>query len=151
MTTTHPPRTTDHDSWAQPSRPPRRPSRRLLSRDECEAWIAGHHEARLGFWTGRGRRFVVIGYAVTAHEVLLLMPECHPATGYVVGSAVTLEVDGALTGGGWESVRAVGVASSEDQQEAGSWHPYGASWPPGIATHAVHVPLAELEGFVRAA
>ena len=147
MTTSHPLPQTDH---APPGRPAPR-ERRSLSRDECEAWIAGHDEARLGFQTGRGHRSVVVAYEVSAHEVLLLLPEYHPATGYVVGLPVTLEVEGASTEGSWESVRASGVAYPGDQREARSWHPHGASWPSGVATHPVHVPLELLEGlFTRA-
>ena len=124
---------------------------RRLSRAECTAWIVGHDEARLGFDTGRGHRSVVVGYAVEADGVFLELPEYHPATGYVLGSPVTLEVEDALAGGSWESVRASGVAALVDPRRAGSVHPYGAGWPPGIATHTVRVPLAELEGVVRAA
>jgi len=124
---------------------------RHLSRAECEAWIAGHEEARLGFDTGCGHRSVVVGYAVQADEVVMLLPEYHPATGYVLGSTVTLEVEDSLAEGSWESVRASGVAYPGDVSEVDSVHPYGADWPPGIATHPVHVPLARLEGVVRAA
>ena len=147
MPITRPVRQTDQ---ARPDRPAP-PESRHLSRAECEAWIAGHDEARLGFETGRGHRSVVVGYEVSAHEILLLLPEYHPATGYVVGAPVTLEVEGASTGGSWESVRASGVAYPGDPKEARSWHPYGASWPSGVATHAVHVPLEQVEGVLIAA
>ena len=122
-----------------------------LTRVECEAWIADHGEARLGFDTGRGRRSVVVAYAVGADEVLLLLPEYHPATGYVLGAPVTLDVEAARTDGRWESVRASGVAYGVDQDDAEPFEPRGASWPSGVATHAVHVPLDRLEGVVRAA
>ena len=130
---------------------PVHPEPRHLSRAECAAWIAEHDEARLGFETGRGHRSVVVGYAVGADEVLLLLPEYHPATGYVLGSPVTLEVEAPLAEGSFETVRARGVAYPGDVAEARALHPYGAGWPAGVATHAVHVPLAELEGVVRAA
>jgi len=128
-----------------------RPETRALSRAECEEWIAGHDEARLGFDTGRGHRSVVVGYAVGAAEVLLLLPEYHPATGYVMGAPVTLEVEAAVAEDTFESVRATGVAYPGSATEAESWHPYGASWPPGVAAHPVHVPLEELEGALHAA
>lgn len=122
-----------------------------LTREECEAWIAGHVEARLGFDTGRGRRSVVVTYSAGADEVLLLLPEYHPATGYVVGSSVTLDVEAARTDGRWESVRASGIAYGGDDTVADQLRPDGASWPSGVATHAVHVPFASIEGVVRAA
>ncbi len=121
-----------------------------LTRAECEAWIVGHAEARLGFDTGRGRRSVVVTYTTSADEVLLLLPEYHPATGYVLGAAVTLEVEAARSDGRWESVRASGVAYGTDGASSEP-HPRGASWPSGVATHAVHVPFDRLEGVLRAA
>jgi hypothetical protein len=124
---------------------------RRLSRAECRAWIATHDEARLRFQTGRGPRSVVVGYALAPGEVVLLLPEYHPATGYLVDAAVTIEVEGASGDGVWESVRASGVAYRGAPAEAATLHPYGARWPTGVATHTVHVPLAEVEGVVRAA
>jgi hypothetical protein len=124
---------------------------RNLTRAECEAWIVGHDEARLGFDTGRGHRSVVVGYAIRADEVVLLLPEYHPATGYLVDAAVTLEVEGASGDGVWESVRACGVAYLGAPAEDATAHPRGAAWPAVVATHTVHVPLAEVEGLVRAA
>ena len=131
--------------------PSREPAVHALTRTECEVWIAGHVEARLGFETGRGHRSVVVTYATRRDEVLLLLPEYHPATGYLLGSFVTLDVEAPATDGGWESVRASGVAYPGDDAEAGSVHPVGASWPAGVATHPVHVPLDRLEGVLRAA
>lgn len=126
---------------------------RPLSPAECRRWLADHAVARLGFETGRGHRSVVVGYDVSiegdADEVLLLLPEYHPATGYVVGAAVTIEVEDRADGR-WESVRATGVAYLDDSG-ADRPAPYGARWPEGVATHEVHVPLARVEGFVRAA
>ena len=144
---------TANDLQHRPGRPelPSTGQPRHLSRAECEAWVAEHDEARLGFDTGRGHRSVVVGYEVRADEVVMLLPEYHPATGYVLGSTVTMEVEASLSGGSWESVRVSGVAHPGDVSEVGSVHPYGASWPPGVATHPVHVPLARLEGEVRAA
>ncbi len=121
-----------------------------LTRVECEAWITGHAEARLGFDTGRGRRSVVVTYTAGVDEILLVLPEYHPATGYVVGSSVTLEVEAARSDGRWECVRASGVAYGSDGASSEP-HPRGASWPSGVATHAVRVPLDRVEGVVRAA
>lgn len=125
---------------------------RQLSPAECRRWLAQHAVGRLGFQTGRGPRSVVIGYDVRIEgdvdEVLLLLPEYHPATGYVVGSPVTIEVEDE-TRDGWETVRATGVAYLETGPDPAQ--PYGARWPEGVATHEVHVPLARLEGVVRAA
>ena len=69
----------------------------------------------------------------------------------MLGSTVTVDVEASLAEGAWESVRVSGVAYPGDLSEVGSLHPYGADWPPGVATHPVHVPLARLEGVVRAA
>ncbi len=137
-----------------PSRPRRgrpQPEPRSLTRAECRAWIAGHDEARLRFDTGRGPRSMVVGYAVRADEVLLLLPEYHPATGYLLDAPVVLEVEGAGDEGTWESVRASGVAYGGPAGESVSVRPYGASWPSGVATHTVHVPLDRVEGDLRAA
>jgi hypothetical protein len=122
-----------------------------LSGVRCREWIAQHEEARLGFETGHGPRSVVIGYAVCGDEVVLLLPEYHPATGYLVDAPVTLEVEGASASGAWVAVRASGVAHPGAATERDVVHPYGATWPEGVATHTVHVPLAHLEGLVRAA
>ena len=124
---------------------------RHLSRAECHAWIFGHDEARLGFDTGRGHRSVVVTYAARADEVLLLLPEYHPAAGYVLGSRVTLDVEATRTDGRWETVRASGVAYEGDDLEGGAGRPGHGSWPPGVVTHTVHVPFASVEGVVRAA
>ena len=121
-----------------------------LTRAECEAWIADHAEARLGFDTGRGHRSVVVSYVLLTGEVLILLPEYHPATGYAPGSRVTLDVEATRTDGRWESVRASGVAYGGDR-EPGLARLASASWPAGVATHTVHVPLALVEGEVRAA
>lgn len=143
MTTAHRP---------APSRnAPARPEARSLTRAECRAWIAGHDEARLRFDTGRGPRSVVVGYAVRADEVLLLLPEYHPATGYLLDAPVVLEVDGAAPEGAWETVRASGVAYLGRTDESVPVRPYGASWPPGVAARTVHVPLDRVEGVLRAA
>ena len=129
-----------------PSSPPRP---RQLTRAECRAWVADHDEARLGFDTGRGPRSVVVGYSLRGDEVVLVLPEYHPATGYVDGAAVPLEVEGPTAGGSWELVRALGVAYRGTASEAGAVRPYGAAWPSGVAAHTVHIPLARLEGLGR--
>lgn len=123
---------------------------RRLDVAECRAWIVGHDEARLGFDTGRGHRSVVVAYTVGADEILLLLPEYHPATGYLVDAQVTLEVEGAPVQGAWKTVRASGLAYLGRPSDT-AVHPRGASWPPGVATHTVHVPLARVEGVLRAA
>lgn len=129
------------------------PQQRGLSPSECRHRLAQHAVARLGFETGRGPRSVVVGYDVAvegdADEVLLLLPEYHPATGYVVGAPVTIEVED-RTDGGWEVVRATGIAYLGTDGPSRT-RPYGALWPAGVATHEVHVPIARVECVVRAA
>jgi hypothetical protein len=123
---------------------------RRLDLAECRAWIVGHDEARLGFDTGRGHRSVVVAYVVGTDEILLLLPEYHPATGYLADAQVTLDVEGVPAEGSWSTVRASGLAYLGLASDT-AVHPRGASWPPGVATHTVHVPLAQVEGVLRAA
>lgn len=126
-----------------PAADERRNGSRALSRAECEAWIARHHEARLGYQTGRGHRSVVVPYILAAHEVVLVLPEYHPATGYLLDAPVTLDVEASAVRGAWEDVRVSGVAYPAADPEV------APGWPDGVATHTVRIPLTRLEGVLR--
>ena len=65
-----------------------------LTRPECRTWLEAHHEGRLGYRSGLGRRAVVTSYAVAGEQVVFRVPEYNPVLQYAPGTQVTLEVDG---------------------------------------------------------
>ena len=129
---------------------------RALTPGECRRWLQQHHEGRLGYQSGRGPRSVVVSYAIAGDEVLVRVPDYNDIAQYAPGTRVTLAVDGTVEptvpgGPAIEEVSVAGVAEhagQADQPEVESVR-FDESWPTGIKTSVVSLPLTQLTGVQR--
>jgi len=123
-----------------------------LTGPECRAWLSERSEGRLGHQTGRGRRTVVVNYAVTDDQVVVRLPEYNEICQYALGRLVTLNVSGtcsntrlrtevAVTGVGHFREGDVDLPDTVDLAE---------HWPAGMATHLMCLDLSDIEGSARA-
>ena len=121
---------------------------------DCLIWLGRHHEGRLGYSSGRGKQSVVVTYALVGDQILLQVPEYNDITQYAPGAKVSLAVDGevepmsvAQPGRRIDAMTVTGTAALSS--EGGRWSPVAAlfeeSWPAGIRTSIVSVPLTGLE------
>ena len=130
---------------------------RPLTSSECRRWLQEHHEGRLGYLSGRGPRSVVVSYALADDHILMRVPDYNDIAQYAPGSQVTLAVDGLVESDSpskpeVEEVSVTGIAAQAD----GASSPVDAgrfdeSWPSGIKTSVVSLPLTQLNGVERRA
>ena len=127
-------------------------SMRLLTAVECRSWLRSHTEGRLGYLSGRGLRWVVVCCALSWDDkIVLRVPEYNEVGQYAPGERVTIGVDGMTSLGCQQTVRVSGravVLPDPSVRELNGWG--GESWPSGISTSTVALPLEEVHGFVKA-
>jgi hypothetical protein len=131
--------------------------RQPTSRD-CRIWLSQHHEGRLGYVSGRGPRSVVVIYALVDNQILLQVPEYNEITQYAPGAKVSLAIDAEVepmsvnwAGRTINAITVTGTAALAS--ERGRWSTaaglFEESWPAGIRTSIVSLPLTGLEVLER--
>lgn len=122
---------------------------RQLSHRECREWLTTHGEGRLGYTTGRGVRSVVVSYCISGEQIVVRLPDYNDIVQYAPGSEVIFEVeDQTDTVPGYETVSVSGTAElTQDEDEQFDNIDFAESWPDGIATSLVYLPLTAVEGF----
>ncbi len=112
-----------------------------LTGPECRAWISERSEGRLGHQTGRGRRTVVVNYAVTDDQVVLRLPEYNEICQYALGRLVTLNVSGTCSNT-WlrTEVAVTGVGHFPEERRRPSGHRRSCRALAGRHGDAHHVP-----------
>jgi len=124
-------------------------SGQTLTKVECRSSISNHDQGRLGYTTGRGPRAVVVSYAVTDDQVVVLLPEYNEICQYAPERQITLCVSGltsttftevVVTGIGHLAENQAGIAGTVDLPE---------HWPTGVSTHLMCLDIAHLEGSTR--
>jgi hypothetical protein len=121
---------------------------------DCRSWLGQRHEGRLGYLSGRGKQSVVVTYALVGDHILLQVPEYNDITQYAPGAQVSLAVDGgvepmsvAQPGRTIDAIIVTGTAALAS--EGDRWSTCAAlfeeSWPAGIRTSIVSLPLTGLE------
>ena len=132
---------------------------RSLSLAECRRWLQQHHEGRLSYLSGRGPRSVVVSYAVAGDEVLVRVPDYNDIAQYAPGAEVTLAVDGVVEPNPPSSpeIEEVSVTGIAAQADAAHRPPqvdtvrFDESWPTGVKTSVVSLPMTQLTGVQRRA
>ena len=126
---------------------------RPLTASECHHWLRGHHEGRLGYLSGRGQRAVVVSYTVAGPLILVQVPDYNDIAQYAPGAAVTLAVDGTAEstpagGPATSAVTVTGTAAYVDEttRPPVDSAPFEESWPTGIKTSVVALPMTNVEG-----
>lgn len=123
---------------------------REMSRTECHQVLTSHAEGRLGYCSGKGPRSVVVSYAVSGEQIVVRLPDYNDIVQYAPGEEVTLEVeDLAASGPSGERVSVCGTAALVAPEDELGGVDFAESWPPGIATSVVCLPLTAVEGFER--
>ena len=121
---------------------------RRLSRRECHDWLTSHGEGRLGYTSGRGPRSVVVSYSMADEQIVVRLPDYNEVVQYAPGSAVTFEVEGQTdTVPAHETVSVSGTAELAGPGQAFLDVAFAESWPDGVATSLVCLPLTAVEGF----
>jgi nitroimidazol reductase NimA-like FMN-containing flavoprotein (pyridoxamine 5'-phosphate oxidase superfamily) len=128
-----------------------RPTRRL-SQAECHEWLTSHRQGRLGYSSGRGPRSVVVNYSVADEQIVVRVPDYNDIAHYAPGSPVTFDVedDPAEPAARPEAVSVSGTAALVDHADELGGVTFAESWPEGVTTAVVRVPLTAVEGFERA-
>jgi hypothetical protein len=127
---------------------------RGMSYGECRIWVDHHSEGQLGYIGGRGRRLVVVTYAVTGDQILFLVPAYNEITQYVPGKEVTFQVAGESSGPApryYNTVSVTGTANLPRLEQAPIVRRtnFVELWPPDVTTSVICLPMAELEGSGR--
>jgi len=125
------------------------PRERRLTIGECQDWLHSHREGRLGYQTGRGPRSVVVCYALSGGQIMFQLPDYNDIVHYAPGEEVELEVEGTKPAtGDYDTVCVKGKAalvsrrSSPEPSEAA----FAETWPEGISTSVICLPLTHVEG-----
>ena len=123
-------------------------SGRTLTKVECRSSISDHDEGRLSYPTGRGPRAVVVSYAVTDDQVVVLLPEYNEICQYAPGRQITMRVS-ALTTNTFTEVVVTGIGHLDENPAciAGTVD-LPEHWPAGVSTHLVCLDLFHLEGSI---
>jgi len=126
------------------------PARRL-SPAECTDWLSSHREGRLGYTTGRGPRSVVVSYALADNQIVVRVPDYNDIAHYAPGASVTFDVedDQAESDPRPETVSVSGTAKLVHQSDQLGEVQFAESWPDGVGTAVVSLPLTAVEGFER--
>lgn len=120
---------------------------RRLTRGECRDWLTSHRQGRLGYSSGRGPRSVVVSYCLLDEQIVVRLPDYNDIVHYAPGSQVVFEVeDQTDTVPGYETVSVTGMAELVDTDEQFDLD-FAESWPDGVATSLVFLPLTAVEGF----
>jgi len=124
---------------------------RRLSPSECRRWLDNHQEGRLAYGSGRGPRSVVVSYTVAEEQIVVRLPDYHEIVHYAPGAVVTFEVED-LTGTvpGLETVSVSGTAALVCGDERLTDVSFVESWPAGVSTSVVRLPMTAVEGYGRA-
>lgn len=123
---------------------------RRLSPTECRHWLANHHVGRLAYTSGRGPRAVVVSYAMADEFIVVRLPDYNDIVHYAPGAVVSFEVEDVTeTVAGVESVSVLGTAAlvRPGDDLAAS---LAESWPEGVVTSVIALPLTAVEGYERA-
>lgn len=120
---------------------------RRLTRRECQDWLTSHGEGRLGYTSGRGPRSVVVSYAMAGEQIVVRLPHYNEVVQYAPGSEVTFEVEGQTdTVPALETVSVWGTAALAEPDQTFDVD-FAESWPDGVSTSLVYLPLTAVEGF----
>jgi hypothetical protein len=121
---------------------------RALTADECRSWLTTHGEARLGYLSGRGRRNVIVAYAVTGDTIVVRVPHYNEITQCVPDRQVTLDVT-TRAGDTVEQVTVTGRASIRKRTPATVLNLLpDEHWPTDLSNVVVSVPLDQVDGRV---
>ncbi len=122
---------------------------RRLSRTECRDWLTRHREGRLGYRSGRGPRSVVVSYAVAGEQIVVRLPDYNDIAHYAPGAEITLDVDSEPDErrSGPETVNVSGLAEQADPDEDLGEVDFAESWPDGVGTTVLLLPLTAVQGF----
>ena len=119
---------------------------------DCRAWLCDHHEGSLSYLSGRGPRSVVVSYAVVDDHILLQVPDYNEIAHYAPGAQVSLDIaDGPEAteadppGPAIDAVRVSGMAQLSPESEVPCEKSFEESWPDGIKTSIVSLPLTDLD------
>lgn len=124
---------------------------RRLSPSECRHWLDNHHVGRLAYGSGRGPRCVVVSYTVAEEQIVVRLPAYHEIVQYAPGAVVTFEVeDRADLAPGLETVTVSGTAALVCGDERLTDVAFVESWPAGVSTSVVRLPMTAVEGYERA-
>ena len=120
---------------------------------DCRIWLGQRHEGRFSYLSGRGPLSVVVTYVLIGDQILLQVPEYNDITQYAPGRKVSLVVDGRVEarlnqpGRTIDAITVTGTAAVAP--EGGRWSVAAAlfeeSWPAGVRTRIVSLPLTELD------
>jgi hypothetical protein len=130
---------------------------RPVTASDCRRWLQQHHEGRLGYLSGRGPRSVVVSYALADDHILMRVPDYNDIAQYAPGSQVTLAVDGLVEPASpsrseVEEVSVTGIAAQADEPPSPvDTGRLDESWPSGIKTSVVSLPLTQISGVQRRA
>jgi hypothetical protein len=120
-----------------------------LSEPECRSWLAAHGEGRLAYRSGCGDRAVVVCYALGEDELVFRLPEYSPVLPYLPGTQITLEVEERTADDRAEAVRVTGTArAAVDEDAVLRLVTPAESWPAGVSTHLVCLPMTDVDGVV---
>ena len=119
-----------------------------LSEPECRSWLATHGVGRLAYHSGCGDRAVVVCYALGEDEVVFRLPEYSPVLPYLPGTQITLEVEERTADDQAEAVRVTGTARAADEDARVRRVTPAESWPAGVSTHLVCLPMTDVDGVV---
>lgn len=127
------------------------PLSRRLTRTECNEWLTNHHEGRLRYTSGRGPRSVVVSYSMAQEHIVVRLPDYNDIVHYAPGAEVTLDVDDDQrdTVIGSETVSVSGKAALADGLPDLHGVEFSESWPEGVGTAVVCLPLTDVRGFER--
>ncbi len=119
---------------------------RALTNVECRSSISDHDEGRLSYRSGRGPRAVVVSYAVTDDQVVVLLPAYNEICQYAPGRQITMRVTARTTTTFTEViVTTIGHLAENPACIAGTVD-LPEHWPTGVSTHLMCLDLAHLEG-----
>lgn len=123
-----------------------------LTDAECRSWLGGRSEGRLGYLTGRGKRTVVVGFAVADDRLLFRVPEYSEIYQYARGRQIAMLVYDTDPGGTSTRVVVTGVGYLDEHQasDAGDIDP-AEHWPAGVSTHLMCLDLANVHGTTSSA
>ena len=116
-------------------------------------WLGQHHEGSLSYMSGCGPRSVMVTYALVGEEILLQVPDyndiAHYAPGAQVSFAVADEVEPPSAEQPEPAIREVRLTATAELESDGRSHPpvaalFDESWPDGIMTSIVTLPLTDL-------
>jgi hypothetical protein len=125
---------------------------------DSRTWLGQHHEGTLSYMSGCGPRSVTISYALVGEEILLQVPDyneiAHYAPGAQVSFAVADEIEARSADQPDPAICEVRVTATAQLESDARGHPpvetlFDESWPDGIMTSIVTLPLTDLQVSAR--